>query len=97
MDNRASQSVEVRTNIRFGKRIKYHELAALFKKQEVYDKSKHLIYMLAFFEECYPSLIKAFIEEQHITREEILEMFNLLPKERGETFEFRKDVANGKF
>lgn len=51
---------------------------------------------LDFFEECYPSLIKKFMAEQNISREEILAIFHKLP-ERGATLPFREALANGEF
>lgn len=95
--NKASQAVEVRTNLRFKKIITYQELTAILKQQAPYVKSKHLKYLVAFFEECYPSLIKKFMNEQNISREQIIDTFKRLPEVLGETEKFREALYAGQF
>lgn len=97
MDNRASLACQVRANIRCATEMKYPMMVAIFKNEEQYDESKHEIYFLGFFEECYPKLIKKFMLEQGIKREEILSVFNKLPQSLGETYNFRKALENGEF
>ena len=97
LENKASLACQVRTNTRFRDEISYKELADIFKNKVIYDENKYRKYLLAFFEMCYPSLIKKFMVEQNITRNEILNIFNKLPKTYGETFDFYEAVENGKF
>ena len=92
-----SEVVQIRTNIRFSKEITWQEIADIFKNKIKYDPKKHQIYFLGFFEECHSGLIKKIMAEQHITRNQILNIFNLLPKECGETFDFRKALNDGQF
>ena len=54
-------------------------------------------YFLAFFEECYPSLIKKFMAEQNITKDEILSVFYLLPPESGAVKMFKEIIDSGEF
>lgn len=95
--NRASQAVQVRTNIRFREEISYVTLKNIFKDVSLYDKEQHMKYFLAFFEECYPSLIKKFMAEQNISRDEILSVFYLLPPESGAVKMFREKMDSGQF
>ena len=95
--NRASQAVQVRTNIRFKDEISYITLKNVFKDVSLYNKELHMKYFLAFFEECYPSLIKKFMAEQNITKDEILSVFYLLPPESGAVKMFREKIDSGQF
>ena len=95
--NRASQAVQVRTNIRFKDEISYITLKNVFKDVSLYNKEQHMKYFLAFFEECYPSLIKKFMAEQNITKDEILSVFYLLPPESGAVKMFREKMNSGEF
>ena len=95
--NRASQAVQVRTNIRFKDEISYITLKNVFKDVSLYNKEQHMKYFLAFFEECYPSLIKKFMAEQNITKDEILSVFYLLPPESGAVKMFREKIDSGEF
>jgi hypothetical protein len=96
IDYRASLACQVRTNIRFGHEISYQTLTKIFKNELPYNKEKHLRYFLGFFEECSPALIKKFMEEQSISRDEIIGIFQQLP-DLGETYDFKKALKNGKF
>lgn len=96
MKNRASLACQVRTNIRFDEEISYKILTDIFKNKLPYDSKLHQIYLLAFFEGCYPSLIKKYMFEQQISRDEILIILNRLPN-FGETYRIRKAVVNGEF
>lgn len=93
---KASLACQVRTNIRWKEDISYQTLVKIFKKEIAYDAFFHKQYLLSFFEECYPSLIKKFMAEQAITRQEILDIFRLLPN-FGETNRFREALNNGEF
>ena len=95
--NRASQAVQVRTNIRFKDEISYITLKNVFKDVSLYNKEQHMKYFLAFFEECYPSLIKKFMAEQNLTKDEILSVFYLLPPESGAVKMFREKIDSGEF
>ena len=95
--NRASQAVQVRTNIRFKDEISYITLKNVFKDVSLYNKEQHMKYFLAFFEECYPSLIKKFMAEQNITKDEILSVFYLLPPESGAVKIFKEKIESGEF
>ena len=95
--NRASQAVQVRTNIRFKDEISYITLKNVFKDVSLYNKEQHMKYFLAFFEECYPSLIKKFMAEQNLTKDEILSVFYLLPPESGAVKMFREKIDSGQF
>lgn len=97
MNNKASLACQVRANIRCVKEMKYPAMVAIFKNEVMYDEEKHEIYFLGFFEECYPKLIKKFMAEQDIKREQILFIFNKLPQVLGETYNFRKALENGEF
>ena len=73
--NKAFQAVQIRTNIRFKNEISYSTLAEIFKNPSLFNNEKHLKYFLAFFESCYPSLIKKFMKEQNISRKEVMTIF----------------------
>ena len=95
--NRASEAVQVRTNIRFKDEISYITLKNVFKDVSLYNKEQHMKYFLAFFEECYPSLIKKFMAEQNISKDEILSVFYLLPPESGAVKMFKEKMESGEF
>ena len=65
-------------------------------KKKIPLKQEYQRYLYGFFEECYPGLIKKYMTEQNVTRNEIIDIFNLLP-EQGEKYKFREALANGKF
>lgn len=92
----ASLACQVRSSIRFKNALPYQTFVDIFKGNIKYNEYEHRKYFLAFFEECYPSLIKDFMAEQNITRKEILSVFCLLPQ-WGETASFREALVNGKF
>lgn len=96
MDKRASLVCQIRMNIRCKKEMDYQTLVKILRKEISYNEKEHQRYILGFFEECYPALIKEFMEEQSLTREEILEFFYGLP-ELGETFKFREALLAGEF
>lgn len=93
----ASQACQVRASIRTIKELPYQTMAAIFKNKIPYTPEKHKLYFLGFFEECYPDLIRRFMQEQGITKQEILNLFYKLPQWRGELSKFRKAVDDGKF
>lgn len=92
----ASLACQVRSSIRFRDAMPYQMFAEIFKGNIAYNKDQHRERFLDFFEECYPSLIKEFMAEQNISREEILAIFRKLP-EWGATLPFREALANGEF
>lgn len=94
--NKAGTACQVMANIRQKKEMPYTTMAAIFKDEIHYDEARHSTYFLGFFEECYPTLIKAFMAEQNITRQQILNVFLKLSK-FGETKKFAQVVANGEF
>lgn len=93
--NAASQVCQIRMSIRCAKELPYSVLTDIFKKKVAISRENQN-YLYGFFEECYPSLIKRYMIEQNITRDEILYIFNSLP-ESGEKWKFRKAVADGCF
>lgn len=92
----ASLACQVRAAIRFKQELPYQTFADIFKGKIEYQKNQHQKYLLAFFEECYPSLIQKFMKEQGISRSQILGIFSCLP-ELGVTVRFREALANGEF
>ncbi len=95
-ENPASLACQVRAAIRIRDELPYQTMVKIFKKEMPYNPLKHKIYMLGFFEECSCKLIKAFMKEQNITRDEIIGIYNLLP-EFGEISWFKEAVQNGEF
>lgn len=96
MTDKISMAVEVRMNIRTEKILNYKELVKILKNEIPLDLEKHKNYLYGFFEECYPKLIKNFIEIHNISREKVIDLFNQLP-ERGEKYKFKEALENGKF
>ena len=92
----ASLACQVRSAIRIRDELPYEEMVKILKKEILYNPESHQIYFLAFFEECSLRLIKKFMSEQNITREEILDMFNTLP-DLGEKAYFAEAIRDGKF
>lgn len=95
--NKASFAVQVRTNIRFKDGITYKVLSSIFKDVSLFEYDVHVGYFLAFFESCYPSLIKKFMAEQNITRDQVLAVLNMLPPCSGAVLMFREKIDNGEF
>ena len=92
----ASLACQVRAAIRFNEEFPYQMFADIFKENIEYQNELHQKYFLAFFEECYPALIKKFMKEQNISRTQIMKLFSRLPN-LGVTMKFREAVANGEF
>lgn len=92
---KASLAVQVRTNLRMSQEWSYSELVMRFKKEKSVNE-KDYKYLYAFFEECYPSLIKKFMLEQSISRDEIVDVFNSLPFSV-EKIQFQELLDCGKF
>lgn len=92
----ASLACQLRAAIRFWEELPYQTMAEIFKKEIPYNEKKHLCYMLGFFEECDCKLIKAFMLEQNITREQIIDIYSMLP-EFGEISCFKDAIKNGEF
>lgn len=95
--NKASLAVQVMTNIRFRNIMTYEVISSIFKDISLFDYEVHVGYFLAFFESCYPSLIKKFMVEQGITRSQILAVLNILPPCSGAVLMFREKIVNGEF
>lgn len=95
-ENMAGKACQVMANIRLKEEMSYTTMAAIFKDEIHYDDARHSVYFLGFFEECYPYLIKQFMKEQHITRQQILNLFAKV-SQYGETRKFSQAVANGEF
>ena len=92
---RAALVCQVRSSIRCFPELSYQEIIAVFKgarplTQDIY------CYFYGFFEECSPKLIKRFMEEENISRTQIVDIFDSLP-ELGEKYFFRKAIADGQF
>lgn len=94
--SKAAQAVEVRTNIRFVDAVHADDLAALLKGEKLFSEIKRKYYILAFFEEVYPSLMKKFMAEFSISRDDILTLYHRYQGE-GEMRKFREALADGKF
>ncbi len=99
--NRYALACQVTTNIRFKTELTWQELKDIFKGQKPYNPNLQQKYLLAFFEGCCnrksTKLLKAFMSEQNISRQEILNIFYKLPQTRGETFDMQECIRNGKF
>lgn len=99
--NRAAMTCQIRTNIRFKREITWQELKGLFKGTIPFDEEKYGRYIAAFFEECCPrahtKFIKDFMQEQNISKDEILGIFNRVPKNLGAVNNFRRALKNGEF
>ena len=80
---KATLACVVRTNLRFKHEISPQKLVDIFKGKEK-KCSPYFLYLYGFFEECYPSLLHKFMQEQEITRQQILHVFSILPD--GEKF-----------
>jgi len=93
---RASRACEVRAGIRCVENLPYQTIAKIFRQKIPYDEKKHLMYFMTFFEECYPELIKRFMQEQSISREQIIALFDKIP-DYGEKTKFRKAIESGEF
>ena len=94
--SRTARAVWVRTNIRFMNTVSIDHLIDLLKTDTPPSEGKDLFYILAFFEEVYPSLMKKFMKEQSISRASIINLFNRLP-DQGEKFNFERALKNGEF
>lgn len=92
---KASIACQIRSSIRCFPELPYQELVAVFKNQKPLTKDIYC-YFYGFFEECSSNLIKRFMAEHNITRDEIVTIFDKLP-EIGEKFFFRKAIEDGKF
>ena len=95
MSYKASLACQIRMSIRCKNEMSYQILTDIFKKK-IPLKQEYQRYLYGFFEECYPGLIKKYMTEQNVTRNEIIDIFNLLP-EQGEKYKFREALSNGKF
>ena len=86
---------QIRSNIRCAPELPYEEIIKVFKGERVLTDDL-LWYFIGFFDECSLRLIKSFMEERDISREQILNVFNSLP-DIGETYAFREAIKNGEF
>lgn len=94
-ENRYAVACQVRTNLRFSKEIPYQRIIEIFKG--LIPFYKYELYLISFFEEVRIPLLKKFMKEQNITREEILKVFAQLPNWRGEFTGFREALKYGEF
>lgn len=92
---RAALVCQVRSSIRCFPELPYQEMIAVFKGIRPLTKDIYC-YFYGFFEECSPKLIKRFMEEENISRTQIVNIFDSLP-ELGEKYFFRKAMADGQF
>ncbi len=95
-ENRASLACQVMTNLRCKQEIECAEIVKIIRKERVFDRNVHLRYFLGFFENCRPELIKKFMLEQGISRQQVMDIFEKVDN-FGEVYKFRQAVANGKF
>lgn len=86
---------QIRSNIRCEPELPYEEIIKVFKGERVLTDAL-LWYFIGFFDACSLRLIKDFMEERNISREQILNVFYSLP-EVGETYDFREAIKNGEF
>ena len=84
------------TNIRCREDMHYEEISKILKKEISFEDSRHTQYFLGFFENCRPALIKKFMAEQGISRQQVMDVFEHLSK-FGEIYKFKQAVANGEF
>lgn len=71
------------------------DITAIFKGKEPYSE-KYETHLLEFFNEVPISIMKRYMAEQEITREQIIVIFNVLPNV-GEKYDFAKALQDGKF
>lgn len=95
MTKKASLACEVRASIRCEPVLSYEIIADLFRRK-IELKEPYFRYLYGFFEECYPALIKKFMAEQNLSKEQILALFHRLP-ERGEKRKFQEALTHGSF
>lgn len=94
--SKTALAVQVRMNIRFKKEMSTEKLAALLKKEVPYHEAEERKYILAFFEEVYPSLMRKFMEEYAVSRDQILRMYEIYADE-GCMARFKGALLHGKF
>lgn len=92
---RAALVCQVRSSIRCFPELPYQEIIAVFKGTRPLTRDIYC-YFYGFFEECSPRLIKRFMAEEDISREQIIAIFDALP-EIGEKYFFREALENGEF
>lgn len=97
MDSKISLAIQSCANMRSDKEISYITLTKLFKNEIPYEPQKYQTYLVDLFEEAFPTLLKKFMVEHNISRNEVLSLFNQLPNYLGQTFKFRKAIEDGKF
>lgn len=86
---------QIRANIRCIKEMPYEEIIKVFKGERPLTNDI-FCHFIGFFDTCSIRLIKEFMNERNISRDEILKIFYLLP-DIGETYDFRQAVKNGEF
>ena len=96
MESKISKACQIRSSIRCDKIIPLEILVGIFHGDPNYRLEDYNVYLLGFFEECSPQLIRKFINENSITRDEVLNIFYQLP-ECGEKFNFNEALKNGNF
>lgn len=94
--SKTAKAVWVRTNIRFMDTVSIDHLIDLLKTDTPPREGKDLFYILAFFEEVYPSLMKKFMKEYSISRSHILFLYHCY-ENFGEMRKFKEALADGQF
>lgn len=94
--SKTALAVQVRMNIRFKKEMSAETLAVLLKKDVPYCEAEERKYILAFFEEVYPSLMKKFMQEYAVSRDQIIRMYKMYAHE-GCMARFKGALDHGKF
>lgn len=69
---------QIRANIRCKNEMPYSEMIKVFKGERPLN-ADIFCYFIGFFDACSLRLIKAFMKERNITREQILKVFYALP------------------
>lgn len=95
MENKIALAVEGATNIRVDPRISHQTLTAIFKGKIPYEE-KYERSLIEFFEEVYPKLMYAYMREQKISKEQILAIYEKLPRVN-EMNKFTELVERGEF
>lgn len=71
------------------------KITAVFQGKEPYSE-KYETHFLEFFNEVPVAIMKRYMTEQGITREQIIAIFNILP-DVGEKYDFAEVLNDGKF
>lgn len=89
-----TRAVETLINIRYDF-MPVAQITAVFQGKEPYSE-KYKRALWEFFNEVPVSIMKRYMTEQRISREQIIAIFNILP-DAGEKHSFERALQNGKF